>query len=74
MFLTILVFVITLSVLVIFHELGHFLVAKKMGIKVEEFGLGYPPRIFGWKRGETVYSLNWIIFGGFVNFWCPNSP
>jgi regulator of sigma E protease len=66
MLLTILVFLITLSVLIIFHELGHFLVAKKAGIKVEEFGLGYPPRIWAKKIGRTVYSLNWIPLGGFV--------
>lgn len=61
-----LVFFIVLSLLVLVHELGHFLVAKKVGIKVEEFGFGYPPRIFGKKIGETIYSLNWIPFGGFV--------
>lgn len=66
MFLTLIVFFITLSTLVLVHELGHFLAAKKAGIKVEEFGLGYPPRIFGVKIGETVYSVNWVLFGGFV--------
>ncbi|MBN1263722.1 MAG: site-2 protease family protein [Candidatus Pacebacteria bacterium] len=69
MFLTILVFFITLSTLIIFHELGHFLVAKKTGIKVEEFGLGYPPRAWGKKIGETTYSLNLIPFGGFVRLY-----
>ncbi len=59
-------FLITLSVLVLVHELGHFISAKKHGVKVEEFGFGYPPRIFGIKRGETTYSLNWLPFGGFV--------
>lgn len=66
MLLTILVFLITLSLLVIFHELGHFLAAKKAGIKIEEFGLGYPPRLWGKKVGGTIYSLNLIPFGGFV--------
>lgn len=69
MILTIVVSLITLSVLVLTHELGHFLVAKKAGIKVEEFGLGYPPRMVGKKIGETVYSLNWIPFGGFVRLY-----
>ena len=66
MLLTILSFIIILSVLVIVHELGHFLVAKKLGIKVEEFGIGFPPRAFSKKIGETVYSINWLPVGGFV--------
>jgi len=64
--LTAIVFIIILAVLVFVHELGHFLVAKKFGIKVEEFGFGFPPRIWGIKRGGTIYSINWIPFGGFV--------
>jgi len=64
--LTAVVFVIILAVLIFVHELGHFLVAKKFGIKVEEFGFGFPPRIWGIKRGGTIYSINWIPFGGFV--------
>jgi len=64
--LTIIVFVLIFSALVIIHELGHFWAAKKAGIKVEEFGFGLPPRIWGKKKGETLYSINWIPFGGFV--------
>jgi regulator of sigma E protease len=64
--ITILIFLIVLSVLVLVHEFGHFIVAKRAGMKVEEFGLGFPPRIWGIKKGETVYSINWIPFGGFV--------
>ena len=52
--------------LVIVHELGHFVVAKKNGIWVEEFGFGLPPRIFGKKVGGTIYSINALPFGGFV--------
>ena len=52
--------------MVLIHELGHFLVAKWAGVKVEEFGLGYPPRVWGKKIGETIYSLNVLPFGGFV--------
>lgn len=63
---SILTFLIILSVLVFVHELGHFLSAKKHGIKVEEFGFGYPPRIFGKKIRGTIYSLNLLPFGGFV--------
>ncbi len=51
------------------HELGHFFVAKKLGIKVEEFGFGFPPRAFGKKIGETVYSINWLPIGGFVKLY-----
>src|SRR3990172_2970894 len=66
MFLTILVFVLVLGVLIFVHELGHFLSAKRVGLTVEEFGFGFPPRLFGIKRGGTIYSINWIPFGGFV--------
>ncbi len=66
LFLTILAFLIIFSVLVLVHEAGHFFVAKRHGVKVEEFGFGLPPRIWGKKVGETLYSLNWIPFGGFV--------
>lgn len=67
--MTVLVFFGMLSILVIIHELGHFLTAKKFGIKVEEFGFGLPPRIFGIKKGETIYSLNWLPIGGFVKLY-----
>ncbi|MEX2052937.1 MAG: site-2 protease family protein, partial [Candidatus Paceibacterota bacterium] len=64
--MTILIFIIILSILVFVHEFGHFITAKRAGMKVEEFGFGFPPRIFGIKKGETTYSINWIPFGGFV--------
>jgi regulator of sigma E protease len=64
--MTLIVFIIILSILVLIHEFGHFIVAKKLGIRVEEFGLGLPPRLFGKKIGETMYSLNALPFGGFV--------
>lgn len=66
MILTIIVFLLLLSVLVLVHELGHFLVAKRLGVKVEEFGFGFPPRIWGKKIGETIYSINLLPIGGFV--------
>jgi len=69
MLLTFIVFLIILSILVLVHELGHFLVAKKLGIKVEEFGFGLPPRLWGIKKGETVYSLNSMPIGGFVKLY-----
>ena len=55
-----------LGLLIFVHEAGHFLTAKYFGIKVTEFGFGFPPRIFGIQRGETTYTLNWIPLGGFV--------
>jgi len=66
MILTIIIFLILLSVLVLIHEGGHFLAAKAAGIGVEEFGLGLPPRLVSKKIGETIYSLNLLPFGGFV--------
>lgn len=66
MIFTIVVFIFTLLILVISHELGHFLAAKKFGIKVLEFGFGLPPKIFGRKIGETLFSLNALPIGGFV--------
>jgi regulator of sigma E protease len=62
----VIVFILVLSVLVLVHEFGHFLVARKNGIWVEEFGIGYPPRIWGKKFGETLYSVNLLPLGGFV--------
>lgn len=63
---TLLIFLALLSVLVLAHELGHFVLAKRAGILVQEFGFGYPPRLFGVRRGETLYSLNLLPLGGFV--------
>lgn len=69
MLISLLVFFVILSVLVIIHELGHYLVAKKLNIKVEEFGFGFPPKAFGIKRGETEYTINWLPIGGFVKLY-----
>lgn len=63
---SIFVFIIVLSVLVLVHELGHFFMARRAGVWVEEFGFGLPPRLFGKKIGETLYSINALPFGGFV--------
>ena len=62
----IIVFLLILSILILVHEFGHFIAAKKNGVKVEEFGLGFPPRIFSKKIGETIYSINLLPLGGFV--------
>ena len=69
MVLTIIIAFISLIALIILHELGHFLIAKRFGVKVEEFGIGLPPRIFGKKIGETIYSLNLLPFGAFVKLY-----
>ena len=62
-------FLAVLAVLILAHEAGHFFAARKNGIKVEEFGIGFPPRILKFKKGETIYSLNLFPFGGFVKIY-----
>ena len=64
--MTVLIFLLVLSVLVLAHEWGHFITARRAGAKVEEFGFGFPPRLFSWTKNGTVFSLNLIPFGGFV--------
>src|SRR3989344_200252 len=59
-------FLAVLFVLILVHELGHFLTAKWTKMKVEEFAIGFPPRLFSWRRGETVFSFNLLPIGGFV--------
>ncbi|MEK7575381.1 MAG: site-2 protease family protein [Patescibacteria group bacterium] len=71
--MNIIIFLIILAVLVLVHEFGHFIVAKKNGVRVDEFGLGFPPRIFGKKFGETEYTLNALPFGGFVKIFGENA-
>lgn len=58
--------ILVLSVLVLVHEFGHFIAAKMIGVWPEEFGVGLPPRAWGKKIGETIYSINWLPLGGFV--------
>ena len=67
--MTFIIFILILTILVLVHELGHFLMAKKMGVKVEEFGIGLPPKLFGIKKGETLYSVNLLPLGGFVKLY-----
>lgn len=66
MFLTIIIFLIVLAALIFVHELGHFLAARSFGIRVDEFALGFGPRLWSYKSGETTYAINAIPFGGFV--------
>ena len=67
--MTIIIFILTLALLVLVHEFGHFLAAKRNGVRVEEFGFGLPPRLFGIKKGETLYSVNLLPVGGFVKLY-----
>lgn len=64
--MTILLFIAILVVLILVHEFGHFIAAKRAGVRVDEFGIGFPPRAWGIKWGETLYSINWLPLGGFV--------
>ena len=67
MLTTIVAFIIFLGILIFVHELGHFLMARKMDIRVEEFALGFGPKLFSRKKGETLYSLRGIPLGGFCS-------
>ena len=64
--------IIVISILVFVHEFGHFIVAKKTGVRVDEFSIGFPPRLFSKKYGETLYSINLIPFGGYVKIFGEN--
>lgn len=66
MILTIIVFIVILSILILVHELGHFLAARYFGVKVEEFAYGFGPKLITKKRGDTTWSLRAIPIGGFV--------
>lgn len=63
---TVLAFLFVLSLLILVHEIGHFVAARRVGIRVVEFGIGWPPRLFSRRIGETLYSLNLLPLGGFV--------
>lgn len=64
--MSVIIFIAVLAVLILSHELGHFIVAKKSGVRVDEFAFGFPPRLFKFKKGETLYSINLLPIGGFV--------
>jgi regulator of sigma E protease len=71
--MSIIVFILILLILILVHEYGHFIVAKKSGIRVDEFGIGFPPRALKlFTRKGTLFSLNWIPFGGFVKIFGEN--
>jgi len=71
---SVLPFLAILVLLVVVHELGHFITAKLAGIRVLEFGIGYPPRLFAFRRGETEYSVNILPLGGFVRLLGEEDP
>jgi regulator of sigma E protease len=64
--ITIIAAIFVLGVVIFFHELGHFLAAKREGIRVEKFSLGFPPKLFSFKRGETEYIVSAIPVGGYI--------
>ncbi len=64
--MTIILFFAVLFVLILVHEWGHYITAKKTGMRVDEFGIGFPPKLFGIKKGETEYTFNALPIGGFV--------
>lgn len=70
--MSIILFIIILGILVFVHEFGHFIAAKKAGVRVDEFGIGFPPRLWGKKIGETLYSVNLFPVGGFVKIFGEN--
>ncbi len=67
--LTILAFVVVVFVLILVHEWGHFITAKKTGMRVDEFAIGFPPKLFSYKKGETEYTINTLPIGGFVRIY-----
>jgi len=70
--MSIIIFIIILFVLVVSHEFGHFIVAKKSGMRVDEFSFGFPPKLFGIKKGETSYNFNLLPLGGYVKIFGEN--
>src|SRR3989339_166607 len=69
MILTLIIALLSIVALMVIHEFGHFIIAKKFGVRVDEFGIGYPPRLFGKKFGEPIYSINLLPLGAFVRIY-----
>lgn len=70
--MSLLIFIVVLVVLILVHEWGHYIAAKKTGMRVDEFGIGLPPKVVGFKWGETEYTLNALPIGGFVRIYGEN--
>jgi regulator of sigma E protease len=66
MVLTLLSFIVVLGIVIFIHELGHFLAARLSGARVEVFSIGFPPKMFGFTRGDTEYRVGWVPLGGYV--------
>ncbi|MFO7798990.1 MAG: site-2 protease family protein, partial [Rhodohalobacter sp.] len=64
---TILIFIAAIFILVTIHELGHFIAAKLFGMRVDKFSIGFPPKIFGFKKGDTEYVIGATPLGGYVS-------
>jgi len=64
--MTLIYFLIVIGILVFVHEFGHFIMAKRAGVRVEKFSLGMGPKVFGYKKGDTEYVLSWLPLGGYV--------
>ena len=70
--LTFITFILVLGLLIFVHELGHFIAARHVGVRVEVFSIGFPPTICGRKIGETEYKVSWIPLGGYVRLFGQN--
>src|SRR5258708_3717880 len=66
---TIVAFIILISIVVFVHEFGHFIAGKIFKIQVEEFSIGFGPAAYSFKKGSTLYRLNWLPLGGYVRFY-----
>ena len=72
MLTTLIAFLIVLGILIFIHELGHFLAARHVGVRVEAFSVGFPPTLYGKKIGDTEYRFSWIPVGGYVKLFGQN--
>ena len=72
MLTTLIAFLIVLGFLIFIHELGHFLAARHVGVRVEAFSVGFPPTLWGKKIGDTEYRISWIPVGGYVKLFGQN--
>jgi regulator of sigma E protease len=72
--LTVIILGAVFSLLILAHECGHFFTARRLGCRVDEFGIGFPPRLFSWRRGLTRYSINLVPVGGFVKLHGEDEP
>ena len=72
MLITLIAFLVVLGILIFIHELGHFLAARHVGVRVEAFSVGFPPTLWGKKIGDTEYRISWIPVGGYVKLFGQN--